>query len=62
MIDVNDLKVGKRVFLAGKTVPRLILERWKQGSEIMVSLKGSGGITHEIVNAKDIARVMVDQE
>ena len=59
MIDVNDLKVGNRVVLAGKTAPRLILERWREGSEVMVTLKGYGGILYETVNAKQINRVII---
>jgi hypothetical protein len=59
MIDVNDLKVGNRVVLAGKTAPRLILERWREGSEVMVTLKGYGGVLSETVNAKQISRVII---
>jgi len=59
MIDVNDLKVGNRVVLAGKTAPRLILERWREGSEVMLMLKGTGGIIYETVNAKQINRVII---
>ena len=61
MIDLNDLKVGSRVVLSGKTAPRLILERWKEGSEVMVMLKGSGGVLSEAVNAKQINRVIITE-
>jgi hypothetical protein len=58
MIDVNELRVGNRVVLAGKTAPRLILERWKEGNEVMLMLKGTGGIVYETVSSKQVNRVI----
>jgi hypothetical protein len=60
MIDVNELRVGNRVILLNDINPRLILDKWKEGNEVMISLTGSGGITSETINAKQISRVIVN--
>jgi hypothetical protein len=60
MIDVNELRVGNRVVLSGKTAPRLILDRWKEGNEVMISIAGQNGVTSEVVSSKQINRVIVN--
>jgi hypothetical protein len=59
MIDVNELKVGNRVVLSGKTAPRLILDAWKSGNEVLLTISGQGGVSSETVSSKQINRVIV---
>ena len=59
MIDVNELRVGNRVVLSGKTAPRLILDRWKEGNEVMVTIAGQNGVKSEVVSSRQINRVIV---
>jgi len=60
MIDVNLLRVGNRVVLSGKTVPRLILDVWKSGNEVMVAIAGQNGVKSEPVSSKQINRIIVN--
>ena len=60
MIDVNELRVGDRVILLNDINPRLILDKWKEGNEVMISIAGQNGVTSEVVSSKQINRVIVN--
>lgn len=62
MIDLKELRVGNRVVLSGKTAPRLILDAWKSGHEVMVMLAGHGGVKSEQVSSRQINRIIVSKE